>query len=78
MVVRRALDEIEQDPPQRLIIDLSGLSFMDSSGVKLLVTETNRARRRTNLQLEIRPGPRSVQRVIEILGLDGALPFRVQ
>ncbi len=76
VAVRRALDDIDQNPPQRLIIDLSGLSFMDSCGVKLLVTESNRARRRSDLQLEIRPGPRSVQRVIEILGLDATLPFR--
>jgi anti-anti-sigma factor len=75
-VVREALDAIAHDPPERLVIDLHGLSFMDSTGIHLLVTENNRVRRRGGeVQLEIRPGSPAVQRVLEVVGLEKELPF---
>lgn len=55
-------------------IDLRQTSFVDSSGVSLLI-ETAESARAAGTQLEIvRPAPQ-VFRVFEVLGLDGVLPF---
>src|SRR5579884_1735904 len=62
-LVRDALTEIEQLAPQRLVIDLSRLSFIDSSGLHVLLSEHLAAQARGRPQLEIRRGPRAVQRV---------------
>jgi anti-sigma B factor antagonist len=60
--------------PECLVLDLSRLSFMDSSGVHLVI-ETVRSSERAGVQLSIVPGPRSVQRIFEMCGLAEYLPF---
>jgi anti-sigma B factor antagonist len=35
--VEQALEEHHHDPAERLVIDLSGLSFMDSTGLRLII-----------------------------------------
>jgi anti-anti-sigma factor len=55
-------------------IDLSALTFLDSSGVRSLMITVDRCRER-GTPLTIIPGPRGVQRVFEITGLVDALPF---
>ena len=57
-----------------LEIDLSALTFLDSSGVRSLMITVDRCRER-GTPLTIIPGPRGVQRVFEITGLVDALPF---
>ena len=59
---------------QHLVIDLGGVTFIDSTGLGILV-EANQRARRENVTLEILPGPRAVQQVFEVSGLLGALPF---
>jgi anti-sigma B factor antagonist len=76
-LVREALDEIERDRPLRLVIDLSELSFIDSVGVHLIVSEYRRARHRGRPKVELRPGPWAVQRVFRIGRADAELPFRI-
>jgi anti-sigma B factor antagonist len=61
--------------PEGLVLDLSRLTFMDSSGVHLVI-ETVRASERAGVRLSIVPGPRSVQRVFEMCGLVEYLPFQ--
>ena len=72
--VRESVLEAIQRRPARLILDLSRLSFLDSSGVRVLLEATQQsAEQETNLILV--PGPPPVQRPFEILGLIDALPF---
>jgi len=57
-----------------LLLDLSGLTFIDSSGLRLVV-RLDVAAREGAFELSIVPGPHNVQRVFEIVGLADALPF---
>jgi anti-anti-sigma factor len=58
----------------RLVIDLGGLDFIDSTGLGVLMRVSEEARSR-GVELTIVPGPREVQRVFEVAGLREALPF---
>jgi len=62
------------DGCERVVIDLRGLSFMDSSGLRLLVSEHARAQAEGyELQL-VRGGP-EVARLLRLTRLDEQLPF---
>jgi anti-sigma B factor antagonist len=60
--------------PDRLVLDLRDLTFMDSTGVHV-TTELARDAARLNLEFAIVPGPRAVQHVFEICQRATALPF---
>ena len=51
-----------------VVLDLGGLTFMDSTGLRLLVSADARARE-AGRRLAIVRGPDAVQRVIELTGL---------
>ena len=72
--VRYAIER-EHDSVSPLVIDLSGVGFLDTSGLRLVVEQHNRAEERGH-SLEIVPGPPQVMRVFEIAGLEPKLPFR--
>ena len=57
-----------------LRLDLSGLTFIDSSGLHL-VLRLNKACKADGRALEVVPGPESVQRVFGIAGVLEMLPF---
>jgi anti-sigma B factor antagonist len=59
---------------KRLVLDLQALEFMDSSGLRFVAGLHDRCRS-ADRALSIQPGPPAVQRVFEITGLDGLLPF---
>jgi anti-anti-sigma factor len=59
---------------ERLVLDLEALEFMDSSGLRFIAGLHERCRS-SDRALSIQPGPPAVQRVFEITGLDGLLPF---
>ena len=63
---------IESERP--IVIDLSRLTFIDSSGL-WAITLTQRICRKRGLGLLIRPGPEHVQSVFEVTGLSDLLPF---
>jgi anti-anti-sigma factor len=70
--LRAALDGIES--AERVVLDLRGLSFIDSTGLDLLVALHQRAQRdRFELTL-VSPGA-PVDRAIQLCGLDQVLPF---
>lgn len=58
----------------RLVLDLGGLDFMDSSGLRHVIVEHDRAGRE-GYELVILPGPPAVQRVFDIARLTPHLPF---
>lgn len=60
--------------PACLVLDLSQLGFIDSSGVHEVISTRKRCAAQAT-HLVIIPGPRAVQRVFEICGLIDFLPF---
>jgi anti-sigma B factor antagonist len=63
-----AIDKVEASHPRAIVIDLSALTFMDSSGLRALVMADQRARQ-AGRRLAIVPGPPPVRRVFEITQL---------
>lgn len=61
-------------PGEALVIDLSGLTFLDTSAIALVV-EAYRAAAQQGFTLRIVRARPHVQRVFEIAGLEGVLPF---
>lgn len=73
-VLEEELKRVEATDAASIVLDLSGLAFMDSSGVRLLVTAHSRSRTRDRGFSLVR-GPAAVQRVLELSGVDELLPF---
>ena len=67
-----ALDGMEHGA--RLVLDLRGLSFIDSAGLHLLVALDQRAQR-DGFQLTLLAPAAPANRAIELCGLDQTLPF---
>jgi anti-anti-sigma factor len=59
---------------RRLILDLSQLDFMDSTGLRLILRWDAEARQ-DGFSIGLVPGPPAVQRVFELTGTANALPF---
>jgi anti-anti-sigma factor len=58
-----------------LTLDLQDLAFMDSTGLRLLIELTDRARQEKWRLKLIRPRHEAAARVLQITGADVALPF---
>lgn len=67
-----ALDGMENGA--RLVLDLRGLSFIDSTGLHLLMALDQRAQR-DGFQLTLLAPPAPIDRAIQLCGLDQILPF---
>jgi anti-sigma B factor antagonist len=65
--VERQLSEIEGERPDRILIDLSDVSFMDSTGLALMLRAQQSAQTNGH-QLCLRSGSPQVQRLFEITG----------
>jgi len=61
------LQRAEAENPSLLRIDLSGLTFMDSTGMRTLLLAQRRAQEGER-RLALRRGPNQVQRVFELTG----------
>jgi anti-sigma B factor antagonist len=72
--LRAAIGRVLVDRPECLVLDLSRLAFIDSSGIHVIIELSERAARE-ECRLLICPGPRAVQRVFELCGLSTRLPF---
>jgi anti-sigma B factor antagonist len=66
------LRRIEADQPALIVLDLQQLSFMDSTGLRLLITADTRARA-DGRKLAIVKGSDMVQRVMRLTRLDERL-----
>jgi anti-anti-sigma factor len=71
--LERALHE-GREPGDRVILDLTALEFIDSTGLRVIVRGVEAAHR-DGWDLRLRKGPPAVQRVFEISGVLAALPF---
>ena len=56
-------------------LDLSGLRFLDTSGLRLIL-ETAEAARRDGVAFRVLPGRESVQRLFEVSGVTELIPFQ--
>lgn len=66
-----ALDEIEATRPHAIVIDVQGLSFMDSTGIKALLAAHRRAAGVRSFAILNGSGP--AHRALTLAGLDGFL-----
>ena len=64
----------EQERVPELTLDLSRVTFIDSTGLGMIIN-TDQAARQEGFTLRLVPGPREVHRVFEMVGLADVLPF---
>ena len=72
--VERELERVEAKNPSVIVFDLRSLDFLDSTGLRLLLSADSRARREGR-RVAIVPGPENVHRVFRITLLDRRLEF---
>ena len=70
--VQEELRRVEGSSPATLVVDLSKLTFLDSTGLRCIVTADERARDEGRRIVIVR-GPDAVQRVFAITRLDDRL-----
>jgi anti-anti-sigma factor len=66
------LTKVEERSPELLVIDLSGLSFLDSSGMGVIAAAQARAVEEGRRIVLIRP-PYSVRRAFQVSGFDDVI-----
>lgn len=66
-------DAVEEYLPRRCVLDLTGVSFMDSSGIAVIL-KTDRLLRQTDGALALSGVPGQVRRVLDVAGLTKIVP----
>jgi stage II sporulation protein AA (anti-sigma F factor antagonist) len=72
--VELELERVEATDAAAIILDLSGLTFIDSTGIRLVLAAARRSRADSN-RLTLLRGTAAVQRAFEISGVEGLLSF---
>jgi anti-anti-sigma factor len=70
----QALDELLAEPVEQLVVDLGEVTFVDSTGMGLVLEVHDRSRTE-GFKLRLLRGPDDVQRVFELAGVADVLPF---
>jgi anti-sigma B factor antagonist len=70
---KHIIDQVEQGQ-DRIVVDLAGVDFMDSSGLAVLISGLRRTNERQGALALVSPTP-SVRRVLSITGLDKVFPI---
>jgi anti-sigma B factor antagonist len=70
--VESALRALREKGAGNLVLDLRGLTFMDSTGLRLVI-RWHTAAREDGFRFSIVPGPEVVQRVFRLTGMDAHL-----
>jgi anti-sigma B factor antagonist len=68
------LAELRDAGFRRLILDLRGLEFMDSTGLRLILDYDSQARN-NGFSIALIRGPSAVQRIFDLTGTAAQLPF---
>jgi anti-sigma B factor antagonist len=68
------LRELREAGFDRLVLDLREVTFMDSTGLRVILAWDEEARR-DGMELRLMPGPPAVQRVFEVTGVLHRLGF---
>jgi anti-anti-sigma factor len=63
------------DGANEIVVDLSGLSFIDSTGLRTILSSISLCEKHL-CDVWLIPGQRAIQRLFELAGLLGRLPFR--
>jgi anti-sigma B factor antagonist len=71
-VLEEALGRVEESEPALLVLDLRALEFMDSTGLRTVVSADQRARAQ-NRRVAIVRGPEAVDRIFNVTRLDERL-----
>jgi anti-sigma B factor antagonist len=66
--------EAAEPPPGRIVLDLRGVRFLDSTGLRVILAADSRARR-DGRRVQVIAGPEPVHRVFRIALLDQRLEF---
>jgi anti-anti-sigma factor len=74
-ILERELEAVESGGAQKILIDLSGVGFMDSTGLQALLRARERAITKEGVELSLRRGPHQVQRVFELTKTIDAFTF---
>jgi anti-anti-sigma factor len=73
--LEESLGAVEREAPARIVLDLSGLTFIDSSGLRVLLMANGRAQE-SGRELLLTESTDAVQRVLEMTGARELLHFR--
>jgi anti-sigma B factor antagonist len=73
-VMEDRLREVEAESPKVVVFDLRGLRFMDSTGLRVIISADKRARR-DGWRVAVVEGPEAVHRVFRLALLDRRLDF---
>jgi anti-anti-sigma factor len=72
--LERELRAAEQSDAPLIVLDLSGLTFIDSSGLRLVLEANDRCGGEAD-RLRVIAGSPALERLIDIVGLRGTLPL---
>jgi anti-sigma B factor antagonist len=74
VALQQELERLEAEAAGVVVLDLRGVAFMDSSGLRLIAASSQRARE-LGRRLALVPGPEQVMRVFEITRMRERLDF---
>ena len=74
-VLEREVVRLRADGHDRIVVDLRGIEFIDSTGLRLLIG-LHRAAQREGRSLSLVPGPRPVQRIFELTATQALFDWR--
>jgi anti-anti-sigma factor len=72
--VQRELERVEATDARSIILDLSGVTFMDSNGVRPMLRAHARSRADSE-RLTMLRGPGAIERVLDLTAVADLLPF---
>jgi anti-sigma B factor antagonist len=74
-VLEREVVRLHADGHDRIVVDLRGVEFIDSTGLRLLIA-LHRSAQRQGRSLSLVPGPRPVQRIFELTATHALFHWR--
>jgi anti-sigma B factor antagonist len=72
--VENALVSVENGTVHEIVLDLRGITFLDSTGLRTITSADHRAREAGRV-LKIVRGPEQVQKLLYVTGMDKILPL---
>ena len=72
--IRERLEHVTASGARRVVLDLRGVTFLDSAGLNLAL-EADAASRAQGCEFGLIGGPANVQRVFDLTGARARLPF---
>ena len=74
-VLEQHIDEALSGGANRLVLDLGALTFMASTGLRMVLRLVEQSGSDPGFELGVVRGPRQVQRVFELTRTDGRVPW---